>query len=199
MSVFRNQLGLHSGEVEGYRKQRLHPKRAHTRSPVVQASAQEFEWFLGHKHLLIMKSILKREKTAGTPWGFRHWWQPFVESCSKTMTPVLASTILASFLYLGEGNGNPLQYSCLENPMDREAWQATVRGVTKSWTRLSDFTFLFSSLFLAQRACHPPNSGLQYSHRLLGHTVSPQEAYPAQRGHSSHVVVPCHITSCAEN
>ena len=37
----------------------------------------------------------------------------------------------------GEGNGNPLQYSCLENPMDREAWWATVHGVTKSWTRLS--------------------------------------------------------------
>ena len=34
----------------------------------------------------------------------------------------------------GEGNGNPLQYSCLENPMDREAWWATVHGVTKSWT-----------------------------------------------------------------
>ena len=33
----------------------------------------------------------------------------------------------------GEGNGNPLQYSCLENSMDRGAWQATVRGVTKSW------------------------------------------------------------------
>ena len=38
----------------------------------------------------------------------------------------------------GEGNGNPLQYSCLENPMDRGAWQAAVHGVTKSWTRLSD-------------------------------------------------------------
>ena len=34
----------------------------------------------------------------------------------------------------GEGNGNPLQYSCLENPMDGEAWQATVHAVTKSWT-----------------------------------------------------------------
>ena len=39
---------------------------------------------------------------------------------------------------LGEGNGNPLQYSCLENPMDRGACQATVHGVAKSWTRLSD-------------------------------------------------------------
>ena len=38
----------------------------------------------------------------------------------------------------GEGNGNPLQYSCLENSMDRGAWQATVRGVAKTQTRLSD-------------------------------------------------------------
>ena len=36
----------------------------------------------------------------------------------------------------GEGNGNPLQYSCLGNPMDRRAWQATVHGITKSWTQL---------------------------------------------------------------
>ena len=38
----------------------------------------------------------------------------------------------------GEGSGNPLQYSCLENPVDRGAWQARVHGVAKSWTRLSD-------------------------------------------------------------
>ena len=37
----------------------------------------------------------------------------------------------------GEGNGNPLQYSCLENSMDREAWRATLHGVIKSQTRLS--------------------------------------------------------------
>ena len=42
-----------------------------------------------------------------------------------------------------EGNGNPLQYSCLENPMDVGAWWATVHGVVKSQTRLSDFTFTF--------------------------------------------------------
>ena len=40
----------------------------------------------------------------------------------------------------GEGNGNPLQYSCLEKPMDGEAWQATVHGVAKSRTQLSNFT-----------------------------------------------------------
>ena len=39
----------------------------------------------------------------------------------------------------GEGNDNPLQYSCLENSMDRGSWRATVHGVAKSWTRLSDF------------------------------------------------------------
>ena len=43
----------------------------------------------------------------------------------------------------GGGKGSPLQYSCLENPMDRGAWEATVHGVTESRTRLSDFTFLF--------------------------------------------------------
>ena len=43
----------------------------------------------------------------------------------------------------GEGNGTPLQHSCLENPMDGGAWWATVHGVAKSQTRLSDFTFTF--------------------------------------------------------
>ena len=54
----------------------------------------------------------------------------------------------------GEGNGNPLQYSCLENPIDGEAWWATVHGVTETWTWLSDlthtrdiYTFLESSAF----------------------------------------------------
>ena len=43
----------------------------------------------------------------------------------------------------GEGNGTPLQYSCLENPMDGGAWKAAVHGVSKSQTRLSDFHFTF--------------------------------------------------------
>ena len=47
--------------------------------------------------------------------------------------------------YPGEGNGNPLQYSYLENPMDAGAWWATVHGVTKSWTRLSNFTLKLTS------------------------------------------------------
>ena len=44
---------------------------------------------------------------------------------------------------IGEGNGNPLQCSCLENPRDGEVWWAAVYGVTQSRTRLSDFTFTF--------------------------------------------------------
>ena len=43
----------------------------------------------------------------------------------------------------GEGDGTPLQYSCLENPVDGGAWWAAVHGVVKSQTRLSDFTFTF--------------------------------------------------------
>ena len=47
-------------------------------------------------------------------------------------------------LFVGEGNGTPLQHSCLENPMDRGAWWAAVHGVAKNRTQLSDFTFTFS-------------------------------------------------------
>ena len=48
-----------------------------------------------------------------------------------------------SSMFIGEGNGTALQYSCLENPMDRGAWKAAGHGVAKSQTRLSNFTFTF--------------------------------------------------------
>ena len=57
---------------------------------------------------------------------------------AQTMAQVHSSHTLA-----GEGNGTPLQYSCLENPMDRGAWWAAVNGVAKIRTRLSNFTFTF--------------------------------------------------------
>ena len=50
---------------------------------------------------------------------------------------------MLSRLVIGEGNGNLLQYSCLENPVDEGTWWAAVHGVAKSWTRLSNFTFTF--------------------------------------------------------
>ena len=54
----------------------------------------------------------------------------------------------------GEGNGNPLQYSCLENPIDRGAWWATVHRVSMSQTRLSDFTFTLTKGRLIIDAFH---------------------------------------------
>ena len=65
---------------------------------------------------------------------------------------ILFASQIISLLYLrdtsldnlGEGNGTPLQHSCLENPMDGGAWWAAVHGVAKSQTRLSDCTFTFA-------------------------------------------------------
>ena len=53
----------------------------------------------------------------------------------------------------GEGNCNPLQYSCLGNPMDRRAWQATVDGVTQSWTRLSTHRHILFEFSSVSQAC----------------------------------------------
>ena len=54
----------------------------------------------------------------------------------------------------GEGNGNPLQYSCLKNPIDGGAWQATVHGVAKSRTRLRNFTSCIPIFPFAQSQSH---------------------------------------------
>ena len=55
----------------------------------------------------------------------------------------LVSEMKSTRKTIREGNGNPLQYSRLENPMDGGAWWAAVHGVTESWTQLSNFTFIF--------------------------------------------------------
>ena len=56
---------------------------------------------------------------------------------------------------IGEGNGTPLQYSCLENPMDGGPWWAAVHGVAKSRTRLSDYTFTFSLSYIGEGNGNP--------------------------------------------
>ena len=61
----------------------------------------------------------------------------FLESCQ------LSGNYIKLVWMGGEGHGTPLQCSCLENPVDGGAWWATVHGVAKSWTRLSDFTLTF--------------------------------------------------------
>ena len=84
------------------------------------------------------------------------------------------------YIYIGEGNGTPLQYSCLENPMDGGAWWAAVHGVAKSRTRLSDsaFTFHFHAL-KKEMATHSsvlawrlPGTGEPGGCRLWGRTES---------------------------
>ena len=55
----------------------------------------------------------------------------------------MRKSLTVDYTLIGEGDGTPLQYSCLENPMDGGAWRAAVRGVTKSRTGLNDFTFTF--------------------------------------------------------
>ena len=73
--------------------------------------------------------------------GKGHQWLRSQENFYYCFCVLICAIITGLGRSPGEGNGNPLQYSCLEKPMDRGAWQATVNGVTKSRTRLSDFTF----------------------------------------------------------
>ena len=72
-------------------------------------------------------------------WGQISWGNPQLLLCWATPMSCLGFPSL----YNGEGNGTPLQYSCLENPMGGGAWSAAVHGVAKSRIRLSDFTFTF--------------------------------------------------------
>ena len=85
--------------------------------------------------------------------------------------------------FSGEGKSNPLQYTCLKNPMDRGAWWATVHGAAKSQTRLRDFTYTFIRIYTipdpfssAQSCltlCDPMNRstpGLPVHHQLLEFT-----------------------------
>ena len=66
---------------------------------------------------------------------------------SVTLITIYISQLKEIYYFLekpcGEGNGTPLQYPCLENPMDGGAWKAAVHGVAEGRTRLSDFTFTF--------------------------------------------------------
>ena len=97
----------------------------------------EISMFMVKVHLKIMKS------------NFMYFNEKFV--CSIVIWRIIAEKIdcfllpLLSYIkvIIGEGNGTPIQYPCLENPMDGRAWQAPVHGVAKSRARLSHFTFTF--------------------------------------------------------
>ena len=75
--------------------------------------------------------------------GFHEKWERELSRETHKNVCIVSKFMFIYENLLREGSGTPLQYSCLENPMDRGAWQAAVHGVTKSQTRLSDFTFTF--------------------------------------------------------
>ena len=73
------------------------------------------------------------------PWWLR-WWR----ICLRCRRPGFDSWVKKT---PGEGNGNPLQYSSLKNPMDGGTWWATVHGVAKNWTQLSEFHSFISLIY----------------------------------------------------
>ena len=103
-----------------------------TENSVLDTLCQVKTWFcispvtLKDMHVLLTKSTNKQKALSVTDTPFKRN-QMYEDSILLHM----------SIKYNGEGNGNPLQYSCLENPMDRGAWWATVHGVTKSQTWLT--------------------------------------------------------------
>ena len=108
----------------------------------------------------------------GPPW--------YLRGNEPTYPPANAGSIPGWGRSPGEGNGNPLQYSYLENPMDGGAWQVVVHGVAKNRTRLSDFNFTFHFHALEKEmATHSsvlawriPGMGEPGVCRLCGHTES---------------------------
>ena len=82
----------------------------------------------------------------------------------------------------GEGSGNPLQYSCLEHSMDREAWQATVFGVTKSWTQLGTHTHTHTHT----HTCVCPHAHMHTRAHTHTHTHTPT-CFPRNHVQSSTV------------
>ena len=100
--------------------------------------------------------------------------------CILNMACVLSLKKKLNNNYFGEGNGTPLQYSCLENPMEGGAWKAAVHGIAEGRTRLSDFTTLFTFMHWRRKWQPTPvflpgesqGRGSLVGCRLWGHTES---------------------------
>ena len=89
-------------------------------------------------------------------WGLPWWLRGKASACNAGDLGLIPGY----GRFPGERNGTPLRYSCLENPTDEGTWWATVHGVAKSRTQLSDFTFTFKE-FMKTRSqslrCRVPN------------------------------------------
>ena len=108
-------------------------------------------WFSLHACIGERNGNLLQYSCLGNPRDRGAWWaavygvaqsQTCMERLSRSSNSLWKQLIFKDglFTFDGEGNGNPLQYSCLGNPMDREAWWATVPRITKSWIQLSTHT-----------------------------------------------------------
>ena len=109
-------------------------------SIVSSANSESFTSFLIWIPFISFSSLISVARTSRT----------MLNNSGKSGHPCLVPdlrgisfSLMKTMFAVGLSNGNPLQYSCLENPMDGGAWRATVQGVAKSRTRLRDFTFTF--------------------------------------------------------
>ena len=97
------------------------------------------------------------EKEMATHSSILAWRIPWTEEPGGLLSMRSHSQIrqkqLSMHACIGEGNGNPLQYSCLENPKDRGAWCAAVYGAAQSWTRLKRLSSSSSSIDAMHRVC----------------------------------------------
>ena len=105
----------------------------------------------------LVTKLVKNSAAMQDTWVQSLGWEGPLEKGMSTHSSILAWKI--PYSPWGQGYDNSLQYSCLENPKDRGAWQSTVHGVTKSWARLSDFTSFHISIsqmciFLAEYKSH---------------------------------------------
>ena len=106
-----------------------------------------------HAHMFIRECILQSEKAMAPHSSTPAWKIPWMEEPSRLQSMAslrVDTTELLHFHFspscIGEGNGTPLQYSCLENPRDRGAWWAAVYGVAQSRTRLKRLSSSSSSI-----------------------------------------------------
>ena len=115
-----------------------------THAPWRSLEALEF-WLHPQGHLVIRLSLSAAiTSTSSDSVSLRVGTGESRDQCSvKWYTLGTYVNFIISSPAFREGNGTPLQYSCLENPMNRGAWWAAVHGVSKSWAQLSDFTLTF--------------------------------------------------------
>ena len=95
-----------------------------------------------HLTCLLRNLYAGQEARVRTGHGTKEWFQIRKIIHQGCILSPCVFNLYAEYI-IGEGNGTPLQYSCLENPMDGGAWKAAVHGVAEGRTRLSDFTFTF--------------------------------------------------------